>query len=50
MSNCRQEIKKLRERAYLAAETGLDEKPAATLASAEGDLRVAAIMIATSVI
>jgi len=51
MSNLQARNQKLRERAarILAAETGLDESAAATaLAAAEGDLRVAAVMIATS--
>jgi N-acetylmuramic acid 6-phosphate etherase len=51
MSNLQARNEKLRERAarILAAETGLDESAAATaLAAAEGDLRVAAVMIATS--
>ena len=51
MSNLQAKNQKLRERAarILAAETGLDESAAATaLAAAEGDLRVAAVMIATS--
>ena len=51
MSNLQARNQKLRERAarILAAETGLDESAAAkALAAAEGDLRVAAVMIATS--
>lgn len=51
MSNLQARNQKLRERAarILAAETGLDESAAAkVLAAAEGDLRVAAVMIATS--
>ena len=51
MSNLQARNQKLRERAarILAAETGLDKSAAATaLAAAEGDLRVAAVMIATS--